>query len=213
MGRQVGRAGSGWGYPRSVACTPSVVSPVSGLLLTPGAGSNRDHPGLVALEDRLAPLPVERMDFPYRKAGRHFPDRAPVLVQAVRDGVVAMAANRGVDPDRLVLGGRSMGGRMCSMAVADGLPAVGLVLVGYPLHPPKKPENLRVAHFGAIDVPCLFVSGDRDEFGSPDEFDEHLGAINAPVTVVRLPGKRHDLRGVDGAVCDAVASWVGGLTA
>ena len=205
--------GSVRGYPRSMAGTPSVVSPVSGLLLTPGAGSNRDHPGLVALEDRLSPLPVERMDFPYRKAGRHFPDRAPVLVQAVRDGVVAMAAHRGVDPDRLVLGGRSMGGRMCSMAVAGGLPAVGLVLVGYPLHPPKKPENLRVDHFGAIDVPCLFVSGDRDEFGSPDEFDEHLGAINAPVTVVRLPGKRHDLKGVDGAVCDAVAGWLGGLTA
>ena len=99
------------------------------------------------------------------------------------------------------------------MAVAGGLPAVGLVLVGYPLHPPKKPENLRVDHFGAIDVPCLFVSGDRDEFGSPDEVDEHLGAINAPVTVVRLPGKRHDLKGVDGAVCDAVAGWLGGLTA
>ena len=79
--------------------------------------------------------------------------------------------------------------------------------------PPKKPENLRVDHFGSIDVPCLFVSGDRDEFGSPEEFDEHLGAINAPVTVVRLPGKRHDLKGVDGAVCDAVASWLGGLTA
>ena len=205
--------GSSWGYPRPVVPTPSVVSPVSGLLLTPGAGSNRDHPGLVALEDRLAPLPVERMDFPYRKVGRHFPDRAPVLVQAVRDGVVAMAANRGVDPDRLVLGGRSMGGRMCSMAVAGGLPAIGLVLVGYPLHPPKKPENLRVDHFGSIDVPCLFVSGDRDEFGSPEEFDEHLGAINAPVTVVRLPGKRHDLKGVDGAVCDAVANWLGGLTA
>ncbi|MCH2421811.1 MAG: dienelactone hydrolase family protein [Acidimicrobiales bacterium] len=196
-----------------MARTPSVVLPVSGLLLTPGAGSNRAHPGLVALEDRLAPLPVERMDFPYRKVGRHFPDRAPVLVQAVRDGVVAMAATRGVDPDRLVLGGRSMGGRMCSMAVAGGLPAVGLVLVGYPLHPPKKPENLRVDHFGSIDVPCLFVSGDRDEFGSPAEFDEHLGAINAPVTVVRLPGKRHDLKGADGAVCDAVASWLGGLTA
>ena len=206
-------AGSARGYPRPVARTPSVVLPVSGLLLTPGAGSNRDHPGLVALEDRLAPLPVERMDFPYRKAGRHFPDRAPVLVQAVRDGVVAMAATRGVDPDRLVLGGRSMGGRMCSMAVAGGLPAIGLVLVGYPLHPPKKPENLRVDHFGSIDVPCLFVSGDRDEFGAPAEFDEHLGAINAPVTVVRLPGKRHDLKGVDGAVCDAVANWLGGLTA
>ncbi|MEC8920033.1 MAG: dienelactone hydrolase, partial [Actinomycetota bacterium] len=68
---------------------------VSGLFLTPGAGSDRDHPSLVALEERLAPLPVERMDFPYRKAGKPFPDRAPILVGAVYDGVAAMATDRG----------------------------------------------------------------------------------------------------------------------
>ncbi|MBR13275.1 MAG: dienelactone hydrolase [Acidimicrobiaceae bacterium] len=185
--------------------------PVSGVLLTPGSGSDRDHPGLVALEERLSPLPVERMDFGYRTAGRRFPDRAPVLLGEVRDGVARMADERGVDPARLVVGGRSMGGRMCSMAVAEGLPAAGLVLVCYPLHPPKKPENLRVDHFGDLHVPCLFVSGDRDEFGAPDEFDAHLGAIPGPVTVVRLPGKRHDLRGADEAVCDAVADWLAGL--
>ena len=184
---------------------------VSGLFLTPGAGSERNHAGLLALEERLAPLPVERMDFPYRKAGKHFPDRAPVLVQAVRDGVADMAATRGVDPSRLVLGGRSMGGRMCSMAVAEGLPAAGLVLICYPLHPPKKPENLRVEHFGDIDVPCLFVSGDRDEFGSPAEFDAQLEAIPGPVTVVRLAGKRPDLKGNDDVVCDAVGDWLENL--
>ena len=206
-----GRSGPGpirvTGYPRLVPRSPSV----SGLFLTPGAGSDRDQAGLVALEKCLAPLPVERMDFPYRKSGRPFPDRAPVLVQAVRDGVAAMAADRGLDPARLVLGGRSMGGRMCSMAVAEGLPAAGLVLVCYPLHPPKKPENLRVDHFAAINVPCLFVSGDRDEFGSPAEFDAHLEAIVGPVTVVRLPGRRHDLKGADEAVCDAVADWLENL--
>ena len=191
---------------------PLPVSPsVSGLFLTHGAGSDRNQAGLLALEKRLAPLPVERMNFPYRKAGKHFPDRAPVLVEAVRDGVADMAAVRGVDPSRLVLGGRSMGGRMCSMAVAEGLSAAGLVLICYPLHPPKKPENLRVEHFGAIDVPCLFVSGDRDEFGSPDEFDVHLDAISGPVTVVRLAGKRHDLKSADEAVCDAVDDWLENL--
>ena len=199
-------------YPRPVPGPPPALGvPVSGVLLTPGAGSHRDHPGLVALEERLAPLPVERMDFGYRKAGRRFPDRAPVLLEEVRAGVARMADERGVEPDRLVLGGRSMGGRMCSMAVAGGLPAAGLVMVCYPLHPPKKPENLRVDHFGDLRVPCLFVSGDRDEFGSPDEFDAHLGAIPGPVTVVRLPGRRHDLRGADEAVCDAVEAWLDGL--
>ena len=184
---------------------------VSGLFLTPGAGSDRDHPGLVVLQDRMAPLPVERMDFPYQKAGKPFPDRAPVLVQAVRDGVAAMAGAHGLDPDRLVLGGRSMGGRMCSMAVAEGLAAAGLVLVCYPLHPPDGPDNLRVGHFPRLEVPCLFVSGDRDRFGSPEEFAEHLLAIPGPVTTVWLPGKGHDLRNAEGAVCDAVEAWLAGL--
>ena len=188
---------------------PPVLRPgPTGLFLTPGAGSDRDHPGLVALQDRLAPLPVERMDFPYRKAGKPFPDRAPVLVGAVRDGVAAMVASHDLEPERLLLGGRSMGGRMCSMAVAEGLPTAGLVLVCYPLHPPRKPQNLRVDHFGSIHVPCLFVSGDRDEFGTPEEFDAHLSAIAGPVTVVRLPGKRHDLKGCDELVCDAVEAWL-----
>lgn len=62
-----------------------------------------------------------------------------------------------------------MGGRMCSMAVAEGLGAAGLVLLGYPLHPPRKPEQLRTAHFGAIGVPCLFVSGTRDDFATVEE--------------------------------------------
>jgi len=100
---------------------------------------------------------------------------------------------------------------MCSMAVAEGMPAAGLVLICYPLHPPDKPENLRVDHFGAIDVPCLFVSGDRDPFGSPEEFAEHLGSIPGPVTTVWLPGKRHDLKGADGAIVDAVEAWLARL--
>lgn len=181
---------------------------MSGLFLTPGAGSDRDHPGLVALEDHLAPLPVERADFPYRKAGKPFPDRTPVLVQAIRDGVEAMAGKHNLDATQLVLGGRSMGGRMSSLAIAAGLPAAGLVMVSYPLHPPKKPEKLRVDHFASINVPCLFISGDRDEFGSPEEFDVQLTAVPGPVTVVRVPGKRHDLKDADEVVCDAVQEWL-----
>ena len=91
------------------------------LLLAPGAGSSRDHSSLLAIEAAVAPLPVARMDFPYRKAGRRAPDRAPVLLAAVVEEAAALCAASGVPADRLVLGGRSMGGRMCSMAVAgDG---------------------------------------------------------------------------------------------
>ena len=185
--------------------------PPAGLFLTPGAGSDRNQVGLVALEERLSPLPVERMDFAYRIAGRPFPDRAAKLVDEVRVGVDAMASGMGVDSGALVLGGRSMGGRICSMAVAGGLPAAGLVLICYPLHPARKPENMRVDHFPDIGVPCLFVSGDRDEFGSPEEFAEHFPAISGPVATVWIPGRRHDLRNAEDAVCDAVEGWIAGL--
>jgi len=110
----------------------------------------------------------------------------------VNGGAEAFASDLGTTADRLVLGGRSMGGRMCSMAVAEGLPAAGLVLLSYPLHPPGKPEKLRVEHFSAVNVPTLFVNGDRDPFGTPEEFAAHLGAIVGEVTVHWLEGQGHN---------------------
>lgn len=177
------------------------------LLLAPGAGADRDHHTLVALAGGLAPLPVGRMDFPYRKAGRKAPDRAPVAVAAVREEAEQLVAESGTAPEALVLGGRSFGGRMCSMAVADGLPSAGLVLLSYPLHPPGKPDKLRVEHFAELDVPCLFVSGTKDPFGSPDELESHTAAIPGPVTHVWLPGG-HDPRNADDAIVEAVRDWV-----
>ena len=108
-------------------------------------------------------------DSPYTRAGRRAPDRPAVLIEAVGEGAAALAERAGVAPERVALGGRSMGGRMCSMAVAEGLPAAALVLVSYPLHPPGKPDKVRTDHFPALDLPCLFVSGTKDAFGSPDE--------------------------------------------
>jgi predicted alpha/beta-hydrolase family hydrolase len=94
------------------------------------------------------------------------------------------------------------------MAVADGLPAAGLVLISYPLHPPGKPDQLRTAHFPALDLPCLFVSGTRDAFGSPDELERATKAIPGPVTHVWLEGGDHGLRKRDQLVVDAVIAWV-----
>jgi uncharacterized protein len=181
------------------------------LLLTPGAGSSKDHASLVALEEAVAPLPVSRIDFPYRREGRKAPDRAPKLIACVVEEAAALADRAGIDPASLVLGGRSMGGRMCSMAVAEGLPAAGLVLISYPLHPPGKPDRLRVDHFRQLDVPCVFVSGTRDPFGTPDEFDEHLAAIPGPVTIERIEGKGHALRGADADIVEAVTAWLAGM--
>jgi predicted alpha/beta-hydrolase family hydrolase len=181
---------------------------LGGLLLTPGAGSGRDHHTLVAIERALAPLPVTRVDFPYRKAGRKAPDRPPVLLQSVRDDAAQFAAEHVIDPRRVAFGGRSMGGRMCSIAVAEGLPAAGLVLISYPLHPPGKPDRLRTEHFPAIDVPCLFVSGDRDSFGTRDELESATTAIEGPVTHVWIERGRHELDRVDDQIVDAVRAWV-----
>ena len=185
-------------------------SAVDGLVLFHGAGGDRDHHTLVAIADGLAPLPVERMNFPYRdqSPGRRPPDRAPKLLAFLHEAIPAIAQRLGTGPGRLVLGGRSMGGRMCSMAVAEGLPAAGLILLSYPLHPPKKPDKLRTEHFGAIDVPCLFISGDRDPFGTPEEFAVHLPAINAPVTTVWLEGEGHDPKKADAEIVGAVADWL-----
>ena len=165
--------------------------PVAGLLLTHGAGGGAGQHTLVALEEGLD-VPVRRIEFTYRREGRRFPDRAPKLIAEVRSAAETFAAELGTTTARLVLGGRSMGGRMCSMAVAEGLPAAGLVLLSYPLHPPGKPDKLRVDHFGAIDVPTLFVNGDRDPFGTPEEFAAHLGAIAGSVTAHWLEGQGHD---------------------
>ena len=149
------------------------------------------------------------MEFAYRREGRRFPDRAPKLIAEVRSGAEAFAADLGATTAELVLGGRSMGGRMCSMAVAEGLPAAGLVLLSYPLHPPGRPDKLRVEHFGDVNVPALFVNGNRDPFGTPDEFAVHLGAIAGEVTVHWLEGQGHNPKPrVDTEIVAAVGAFL-----
>jgi predicted alpha/beta-hydrolase family hydrolase len=101
-----------------------------------------------------------------------------------------------------------MGGRMCSMAVAEGLPAAGLVLLSYPLHPPGKPDRLRVEHFGALDLPCLFVCGSKDPFGTPAELEREVAAIPGPVTIHWIEGRGHDVKGHDDEIAAVVAQWI-----
>lgn len=186
--------------------------PVGGVMLAPGAGGDADHHSLVALERALAPLPVRRLGYPHRGGGRRGPPpRAERLVPFISEQAEAMCAEESLDPAALVLGGRSMGGRICSLAVADGLPAAGLILLSYPLHPPRRPESLRVAHFDRLEVPCLFVSGDRDPFGAPEEFAAHTAAIVGAVTHTWLRGRGHDTRPVDDEeVVAAVRRWIAG---
>lgn len=184
---------------------------VGALLLTPGAGADRNQRTLVAVEQAVAPLPCERVDFPYRLRGSRMPDKPEVAVAHLAEQAGALVARTGITPDRLAFGGRSYGGRMCSMAVAQGLPAAALVLLSYPLHPPGKPDRLRTEHFPEIRVPVLIVSGRGDPFGTPEEFDREVAAIPGPVTTVRLPGG-HDPRRYD-EVARIVADWLADLPA
>lgn len=178
----------------------------SGVVLWPGSGAGRDHRTLVALEQLLAPVRVARVDHAHRIAGRKAPGKADVDIAGVVAAITEIADSWGVDSSTLVIGGRSYGGRICSMAVAGGLEVAGLVLLSYPLHPPGKPERLRTEHFPDITVPTLFVSGERDPFGSPDEFAVWAPTIAGPVDQVWLAGA-HDPRN-DAAVADAVGQWL-----
>lgn len=178
------------------------------LLLFPGAGSSSTHSSLLAIETAVAPMRCVRADFGYRKAGRKAPDRTPVLLQAVRDEAAPLIGGG------LVLGGRSMGGRMCSMAVADvddPLPASGLVLISYPLHPPGKPDSLRTEHLPRLTVPCLFIQGSRDPFGSPAELQQWTSTIPSVVTHHWIENRGHDLKGSDAEIATTVADWISAL--
>ncbi|HXQ18989.1 MAG TPA: alpha/beta family hydrolase [Acidimicrobiales bacterium] len=192
-----------------VAGKPSPIRPTA-IVLTPGAGASSDHPTLVALDTALSArgIAVLRIDFPYRLAGRRAPDRPAVLVETVRSGALGFAEKLGVGLNQVALGGRSMGGRMCSIAASEGLPTAGLVLISYPLHPPGHPDRPRTAHFPAIKVPCLFVSGDRDPFGSPDELQAATRMIVGPVTHAWLTGGDHGLRRRDESLASIVVSWL-----
>jgi len=151
----------------------ATVPPPAGLILTPGASADRDDPTLVALEAGLPEIDVVRLTLATTSVAN--------AAGKIRDAADELAARLGVTHERLALGGRSFGGRACSVAVADGLDAAALLLLSYPLHPPGKPDALRVEHFPRLTTPTLFVSGDKDPFGSPGEFAAHVGSIPGPV--------------------------------
>jgi uncharacterized protein len=185
----------------------------AGLVLTPGASARRDQSGLVAIDQAVTQLGivVERVEFPGQAAGKRRPDPPAVCIQTIRTATSELADQLGVPSRRVAIGGRSMGGRMCSMAAAEGLEVAALVLVSYPLHPPGRPDRLRIAHFPDLHLPCLFVSGRRDAFGSPAELERETTAIPGPVTLIFVDGD-HSLRMRDSEVADIVAPWLAGLT-
>ncbi len=182
---------------------------IAGLLLAPGAGANKDHEGLVAVEEALGDkIRVLRVDFPYMIAGKKIPDKTPVLVDTICQASKQFALELGVPLESIAVGGRSMGGRMASLAVAGGLKTAGLISISYPLHAPGKPEQKRSEHFPNISVPCLFVSGDRDAFATPEELETAIRTINGPTKLVFIPKGNHGLKNRHQEAANAVAGFI-----
>jgi uncharacterized protein len=187
--------------PIEVAGDPSVrgvlhpAAGADGLVLTHGAGGNKDASLLVAVAQAFAArgVSVLRCDLPYRQAR---PRGAPSPAGAARDreGLrAALAVLRTRIRGRLFLGGHSYGGRQASMLLAaDPTLARALLLQSYPLHPPGKPEKLRTEHLGRLRVPTLFVHGTADAFGTRDELEKARASIPATTRVLSVNGG-HDL--------------------
>jgi predicted alpha/beta-hydrolase family hydrolase len=169
---------------------------LDGLVLTHGAGSSSENPLLVALADALAGrgVAVLRCDLPFRQAR---PQGPPSPAGAARDRAGLRAAAEAlarIAPRRIHIGGHSYGGRQASLLAAERpTVAAALLLLAYPLHPPGRPGELRVAHFPQLRTPALFVHGTADPFGSVSELREALGRIPGHIALHLEPGVGHDL--------------------
>jgi uncharacterized protein len=175
--------------------TPSSAA-TDALILTHGAGSNCRAPLLVALANTFSESGylVLRCDLPCRQSRRTGPPR-PGDAARDREGLMrAVEAVRELVPGRIFLGGHSYGGRQSSMLVAEHPELVsGLVLMSYPLHPPRNPQQLRVQHLPKLKLPALFVSGTRDPFGSVEEMQSALKLIPGKTSLLQVEGAGHDL--------------------
>ncbi|MGZ8630776.1 MAG: alpha/beta hydrolase family protein [Actinomycetota bacterium] len=163
------------------------------LALFHGAGAGMDHPFMAGLARSIAEEGVAtlRCNFPYMEAGKRSPDRQPVAVATVRAAFETAAARAG-NGEPVWVGGKSFGGRMASVAVADGLPAAGLVFLGYPMHPPGKPDRVRDEHLYGIEVPMLFLQGTKDPFATAPVLEPVLTRLST-ATHVAIHGGGHSL--------------------
>jgi len=186
------------------------------LVLAHGAGAGQRHPFMTGVARGMARRGIDTVtfDFPYIRQGRRVPDRAPQLEEAFADAVGA--ARRWSRASGLFIGGKSMGGRMATHLGAAGLEGLrGIVVFGYPLHPPGKPEQPRVRHLPSIRAPVLIVQGERDAFGTPQELGPVIETMAAPVSLHVVPGADHSLtvrsrpkEQVLDEVLDAVGEWL-----
>ena len=170
-------------------------NPSATVVVAHGAGAGMEHPFMLGFTDGLNSLGIAtlRFNFPYREAGRKFPDRPPAAIATWR-AVMAAAAERAAehgDTGPLWAAGKSFGGRMASMAVAEGMEAAGLVYLGYPLHAPGKPEKLRDGHLYGITIPMLFLQGSRDTFATRALLEDVVARVGPSAVLQWVDGGDH----------------------
>jgi len=206
----------------SAVFEPALASAGGGLFVfAHGAGGHMGDRGVLGVTEALLRrgLHVVRFNFPYREKGSSHPDTMPRLKECV--AAVAAHARREVGPQTLILGGRSMGGRVASMLAADGFPCDGLLLLAYPLHPAGRPEELRDAHLAKIEVPVLCLNGTRDALCRRDLMEGVVGRLTDRWTMHWLEGADHSFRvlkssgrsdaEVLGEIAEACGAWASGL--
>ena len=187
-----------------------------------GAGGHMAERGVLAASDHLRRrgFHVVRFNFLYREKRSGRPDAMPRLKQCI--AAVASHARREIGPEKLILGGRSMGGRAASMLAAEGFPCDGLLLFAYPLHPAGKPDELRDAHLAKISVPVLCLNGTRDALCRRDLMEGVVERLTGRWTMHWLEGADHGFHvlkssgrtdeDVLGKIADACDTWVSGLS-
>lgn len=167
-------------------------SPFATIVVAHGAGAGMDHPFLVGfaqacLEEGMATM---RFNFPYVESGRRSPDTEAVLRDTWRAVFDAAWARRKKEP--VWASGKSLGGRLASMCAADAeIDPAGLVFLGYPLHPPGKPERIRDEHLYRVEVPMLFLQGTSDPFASPELLHQVVKKLGDRATLVPFEGGGH----------------------
>ena len=192
------------------------------LILGHGAGAGQASPFMVRCAADLALRGIDAItfNFLYAERGGRLPDRNDRLEACYRAVIAAMRAAPALAGARLAIGGKSMGGRIASQVAAAGGVGdlAGLVFLGYPLHPPGKPERLRAAHLPRIAAPMLFVQGERDTFGTPDELQPIIAGLAPRAELYTVAGGDHSFRvrksdgllqaETDRAVQDKVERWL-----
>ena len=215
------------------AATTALVYPAAdpvvgaALVLGHGAGAGQQSTFMVEFARALSALGLDvvTFNFPYIEQRRHIPDRGPVLEACYRSVIDEVRAHVENARHSLFIGGKSMGGRIATqVAAADpSLPIAGLVLLGYPLHPPGRPAERRDKHLPAIRRPMLIVQGNRDTFGAPDQFAPIVSALRPTPTLHVVADGDHSFKlrrkdpaaqaGVYANIQQEIVAWTRGVIA